>query len=118
MLFTGRVPHHEVPKYLSVIDIMPFPRKPYEVCEKVSPLKPFESMATQKTVLVSSCEALTEIVQDGQTGLVFEKGSVEDLTKKIEILIKDSELRKKLSVNSMHWVRKERDWAVVAEKSD
>lgn len=114
--FTGRVSHQDVPRYISVMDIMPFPRKPFDVCEKVSPLKPFESLAMQKVVLVSSCQALTEIVQDEKTGLVFDKGDIEDLTKKLRTLIEDESLRNELAKNGLEWVRKERDWRVVAEK--
>src|SRR5699024_815955 len=43
--FIGRVPHEEVERYYSIIDITPFPRLPLPVCEMVSPLKPFEAMA-------------------------------------------------------------------------
>ena len=42
VIFTGRVPHDEVERYYSLIDIAPLPRKGLRVCELVSPLKPFE----------------------------------------------------------------------------
>jgi len=113
---TGRVPHSEVKKYYSLIDITPFPRKPFLVCEAVSPLKPFESMASGKAVVVSSCAALTEIVDDGCTGLVFEKGNVESLTDTLEKLIKDEGLRVKLGKQGREWVCENRDWEVSAGK--
>jgi hypothetical protein len=58
-----RVPHEQAPAYMSLFDVAPFPRLPLPVCEMISQIKPFESMATGKAVVVSSVAALTEIVQ-------------------------------------------------------
>lgn len=114
VIFTGRVPHEHVDDYYSLVDITPFPRKPFLVCEAVSPLKPFEAMASGKAVLVSSCAALTEIVSDGYNGVVFEKGNVDSFANKLRELIEDPELRQKLSRNGYEWVVKNRDWTYSA----
>ncbi|MFL6172858.1 MAG: glycosyltransferase family 4 protein [Marmoricola sp.] len=108
--FTGRVPHEEVGRYLSLFDIAPFPRLPLRVCELISPIKPFESMAMGKAVIVSSVAALTEIVQDEVTGLVFEKGSSSDLARVIGRYLDDPELRSALGAAARSWVLAERDW--------
>ena len=110
VVITGRVPHEEVQRYYSLVDITPFPRKPYLVCEAVSPLKPFEAMASQKAVIVSSCAALTEIIKDGENGLVFEKGNIFSFRDAIKKLIVDDGIRRKLSINGREWVVSERDW--------
>lgn len=110
VVITGRVPHEEVQRYYSLVDITPFPRKPYLVCEAVSPLKPFEAMASQKAVIVSSCAALTEIIQDGENGLVFEKGNIFSLRDVIKRLIADNDLRSALATSGRSWVIRERDW--------
>ncbi len=111
VVITGRVPHEEVQRYYSLVDITPFPRKPHLVCEVVSPLKPFEAMASQKAVIVSSCAALTEIIKNGENGLIFEKGNILSLRDAIKRLIVDDELRRKLSTNGREWVVSERDWS-------
>jgi len=113
--FTGRVPHEEVGRYLSLFDITPFPRLPLRVCELISPIKPFESMAMGKAVIVSSVAALTEIVNDGVTGLVFEKGSATDLARTIELYLDDPALRAKLGAAARSWVLAERDWAKLVD---
>lgn len=115
VIFTGRVPHDEVGRYLSLFDITPFPRLPLPVCELISPIKPFESMAMGKAVVVSSVAALTEIVADGTTGLVFEKGSAADLARVLERLLDDADLRAKLGDSARTWVRNERDWSSLVE---
>jgi glycosyltransferase involved in cell wall biosynthesis len=109
--FTGRVPHDDVARYLSLVDIAPFPRLPLPVCEAISPIKPFESMAMGKAVIVSSVAALTEIVDDGNTGLVFTKGSASDLARVIERYADDPELRSRMGEAARTWVRAERDWS-------
>jgi glycosyltransferase involved in cell wall biosynthesis len=115
VIFTGRVPHADVQKYMSIIDIMPFPRKPYLVCEMVSPLKPFESLASEKAVIVSSCAALEEIIQHEKTGLVFKKADTDDLTDKLVALIQNPNLRSKLAANGYAWVCQNRSWKSVSK---
>lgn len=116
--FTGRVPHEEVAQYLSLFDIAPFPRLPLPVCEAISPIKPFESMAMGKAVVVSSVAALTEIVADGRTGLVFEKGSAVGLARALERLLDSPSLRMSLGASARSWVRAERDWSSIVEIVD
>jgi glycosyltransferase involved in cell wall biosynthesis len=112
--FTGRVPHEQVVRYLSVIDITPFPRHALPVCEMVSPLKPLESMATGKLVVASSVAALAEMVDDGVTGLLFEKESLDDLTRVLGRALDDAELRERLTTTARPWVERERSWAALS----
>ncbi len=111
--FTGRVPHHDVERYYSLVDIAPFPRKPLPVCETVSPLKPFEAMAAAKVPVVSSVAALTEIVTDGDNGLVFDKGDVSSLTEVLDRALADAALRERIGHRARDWVVRERDWSVL-----
>jgi len=111
VIFTGRVPHSLVNRYYSLVDITPFPREPFLVCEIVSPLKPFEALACGKAVVVSSCAALTEIIEDGANGIVFEKGDFGDLADKLALLISDRDMRSSLGRAGRDWVVKNRDWS-------
>lgn len=114
--FTGRVPHHEVERYYSLVDIAPFPRLPLPVCEMVSPLKPFEAMAMGKAVVASDVKALAEIVDDGVTGLLHAKGDPGSLARALEQLLDDDVLADTLGDAGRRWVRSERDWSVLAER--
>lgn len=116
--FTGRVPHEEVARYLSLFDVAPFPRQPLPVCEAISPIKPFESMAMGKAVVTSSVAALTEIVADGETGLVFDKGCATDLARVLERYLDDPELRVRHGDAARAWVRAERDWSSIVKIVD
>jgi glycosyltransferase involved in cell wall biosynthesis len=112
--FTGRVPHGDVERYYSLIDITPFPRLPLPVCEMVSPLKPFEAMAMGKAVVASDVSALQEIVTPGLNGYLHEKGSAESLIEQLGKLLDDVEHTKQIGAQARDWVVENRDWKQLA----
>lgn len=114
--FLGRVPHEDVERYYSLVDIAPFPRLPLPVCEMVSPLKPFEALAMGKAIVASDVAALAEIVQPDVTGLLHRKGDVDDLTAKLSELVDRPELRAQLAANGLEWVREHRQWTDMARR--
>jgi PEP-CTERM/exosortase A-associated glycosyltransferase len=114
--FTGRVPHNDVERYYSLIDIAPFPRLPIPVCEMVSPLKPFEAMAMKKVCIVSSVAAMVEMIRHGDTGFVYDKNSLQSLIDTLNLVIDDSELRKKIGENARTWIKAERTWEHAADR--
>lgn len=116
LIMPGRIPHDHVPRYYSLIDITPFPRKPLPVCEMVSPIKPLEALAMGKAVLVSNVQALSEIIRDGETGLQFRKGDVSDLADKLHSLLLDPPLRERLGREGRRWVQEERSWSAAAQR--
>jgi glycosyltransferase involved in cell wall biosynthesis len=113
---TGAVEHEEINKYYQLIDIFVIPRLPDYASDMVTPLKPFEALALQRALLVSDREVLSEIVKEGKTGMMFKTGDVNDLAKKIELLIKNSSLRKQFGMNGRKWVLENRTWKLNAEK--
>lgn len=116
--FTGRVPHEQVARYLSIFQVTPFPRLPLPVCELISPIKPFESMAMGKACISSSVAALTEIVEPDVRGLVFDKGDASDLARQIARYLDDPELRERMGRQAREWVLSERDWSDVTKIAD
>lgn len=112
--FTGRVPHEDVNRYHSIIDIAPFPRTPDIVCEFISPLKPFESMAMGQVVVGSNVAALKEIIVDGEQGRLFRKGDSHHLYEVLESIISKPKEMARLSASGLAWVKKHRDWNSLA----
>ncbi|QYU70080.1 glycosyltransferase, exosortase A system-associated [Leptolyngbya sp. 15MV] len=55
--FTGRVPHGEVDRYYSLIDVLAYPRKRSRLTDLVTPLKPLEAMA-QRRLVAAACRLL------------------------------------------------------------
>lgn len=117
LVMPGRVPHHEVARYYSLIDICPFPRKPWPVCEMVSPMKPLEALAMQKAVVVSSVRALAEMIRDGETGLIFQKGDTRALASALLRLMNGPAERIRLGTEGRAWVIRERTWHATARKA-
>lgn len=116
VIFTGRIPFKWVKNYYSVIDIFSFPRIRSKVCELVTPLKPYEAMAMEKTVLVSKVDALKEMVIDGETGLYFDPEDAGDLSNKLDFLVSQYSERKRLAANGRRWVQKNRDWRIISKR--
>lgn len=117
LIMTGRVPFEEVPGYYSIVDIAPIPRKPFEVSELVSPIKPLEAMAFETALVVSSVAALTEIVTDGVTGYVFEKGNVAALEESLQVAITDPATRRRIAAQGKHFALEGRVWEKIAAKA-
>ena len=115
-VFTGEVSQSEVPSLYSLIDITPFPRRGLEVCELVSPLKPFEAMAMGKAIVCSNVAALAEIVSDNETGLLHAKDNVNDLADCLQRLLDSPQLRSRLGENARSWVCHNRDWRILAPR--
>jgi len=69
--FVGRVPHSQVERYYSLIDILAYPRKKMRLTDLVTPLKPLEAMAQGKLVAASDVGGHRELIEDGKTGTLF-----------------------------------------------
>lgn len=69
--FTGRVPHSEVERYYSMVDILAYPRKRSRLTDLVTPLKPLEAMAQRRIVAASDVCGHRELIEDGVTGILF-----------------------------------------------
>ncbi|MEL7976616.1 glycosyltransferase [Isoptericola sp. F-RaC21] len=112
--FTGRVPHDQVERYYSLIDIAPLPRKSLPVTEMVSPLKPFEAMAMGKVVVGSDVDAIAEIIQNDVNGLLFRKDDAESLADVLEDILENESRRKSIAKQARAWVIRERSWTKIA----
>ena len=73
-------------------------------------------MGAGKVLITSSVQALAEIVEDGKTGLIFEKDNFEDLADKLELVILDKELRKQIGINANKWVTENHSWEVISQR--
>lgn len=79
VIMPGRVPHSDVGRYYSLVDLLVYPRKPMRLTELVTPLKPLEAMAQGKLVLASDVGGHHELIEHGKTGWLFKAGDVSSL---------------------------------------
>lgn len=116
LIMPGKIPPASVPAYYDAVDCAAFPRRPSMLTDLVPPLKPLEAMAMGKVVLASNVGALSEMVRDGETGILFEKGDRAALAAAIRQVATDPDLRRRLSRNARAWVEAERTWDAAAAR--
>ncbi|MGB3829722.1 MAG: glycosyltransferase, partial [Ornithinimicrobium sp.] len=111
VVFTGKVPHHEVLDYYALYDTFVVPRVDERAARLVTPLKPYEAMAMGIPLVVSDLPALAEITGHGQRGATFATGNAQSLTEVLAGLINDPTRREGLADAARAWVLRERDWS-------
>jgi glycogen(starch) synthase len=111
VIFTGRVPHHEVNQYYDLIDILVYARHPMRLTELVTPLKPLEAMAQGRLMVASDVGGHRELIQDGKTGVLFRGGDANDLADKVVALLQNESAWPGMRNNARHFVEAERTWA-------
>ena len=117
LIMPGRIPFEQVERYYSLIDIAPFPRKAWPVCEIVPPMKTLEALSMKKAVLVSSNKALTEMITHDVNGRVFERGDTDDLVLQLQYLLDHPEKWEGYGEAGRIFVENERTWQRTAEKA-
>ncbi len=75
-------------------------------CSEGFPAPLLEAMCCGCAVVSTNCGGAADIVKDGENGMLVEVGDVSALVDKIELLLDDAGLRKKLVVNSRETIRK------------
>ena len=115
IIFTGAVPHSEVPDYYETMDIMCYPRMSSPLTRIVTALKPLEAMAARKAVIASDLEAFREYIEEDVTGVLFPAGAKDDFIKKAVELIQDPDKRKILGEKAYRFVCKEHEWKKLIE---
>jgi glycosyltransferase involved in cell wall biosynthesis len=75
-----------------------------------------EAMAADCPVVVSDIPALTEVVEDGRTGLVFPVGDEKFLAAQIVKLLSDQNLSQRLSENAKKFVKEKHDWEKIIDR--
>lgn len=117
--FTGRVPHDQVARYGSVMDVMVYPRRSRRLTELVTPLKPLEAMAMGRPVVASDIGGHRELIRDGHNGRLFSAGSSDALARCLLELTGDGEACRRLVARGREYVERERTWkASVARYRD
>jgi PEP-CTERM/exosortase A-associated glycosyltransferase len=110
VIFVGRVPHDEVERYYSLVDVTLYPRLPMRLTELVTPLKPLEAMAQGKLVLASDVGGHRELIRQGESGVLFEAGNADALVEAASSLLDNRDGWEDLRRCARRYVEKERNW--------
>ncbi|MBN2030690.1 glycosyltransferase family 4 protein [bacterium] len=109
VILKGYVPHRQIPRYLSVMDIVIAPYPEMSLWYP-SPMKVFEYMASGKAVVASAVGQIEEIIQDGYNGYLFHSNDLDDLVHKVVNLIQSPDLLKKIGNNARKTILEKYTW--------
>lgn len=112
IVFTGRVPHAEVHRYYSIVDVFAYPRRSMRLTELVTPLKPLEAMAQGRLLVASDVGGHRELIRNGRTGVLFRAGSADALADAIVGLLARPDGWSAMRSAARQFVEGERNWAV------
>jgi len=110
IIFTGRVPYHEVPKYInaSIICTDTF-------INSRSPVKVYEYLACEKPVVASDFPS-TKFLKDENAGILVPAKDIQQLAEAILKLLKEEKLRRTMGRNGRKYVVRHRSWKSVARE--
>lgn len=109
--FVGRVPHSDVERYYSLIDVLAYPRKKMRLTDLVTPLKPLEAMAQKRLVAASDVGGHRELIEDGVTGTLFAPDSPDSVADSLAKLFEARSDWPKMLESGRKFVEQDRNWS-------
>jgi PEP-CTERM/exosortase A-associated glycosyltransferase len=110
IVFAGRVPHDQIQRYYSLIDLFAYPRHSIRLTELVTPLKPLETMAHGGLLVASDVGGHRELIRDGDTGVLFRAGDRDSLAAAVVGLMTQPGRWPALRKQARRFVEQERSW--------
>jgi glycosyltransferase involved in cell wall biosynthesis len=110
--YTGWLSQEDLPRQYRAADIVVVPTIAQEGLSRTS----VEAMASGKPVVASRIGGLPFTVMDCATGLLCEPGNVDDLARKLAILLDDADYRKRLGLAGRQRFEADFTWDVVIER--
>jgi len=112
--FVGSIPHEDIQRYYSVLDLLVYPRRSTRNTELATPLKPLEPMAMGKAIVGSDVGGIRELLPPEQC-ITFRAGAPEDLSEKCVQLLVDPQRRQALANHCRRHVVTTRNWQVITQ---
>ena len=113
VVFTGNVPHEEMPVVVSLFQVAVLPA---EYRNHASPMKILEYMAMEKIVVAPDMENIRNIIDEGKDGILFQPDSKEDLIRKIEMVYRDYDKYRAIGKRARQKIIEQLNWDENARK--
>jgi len=104
IIFTGLVPHQDIPQYVHISDVCLVLYKNDPVFKENIPSKMFEYMAAKKPVIINLEGEASRMLQEAQAGLLVEPDNPHSLKDAILKLKQDKFLREKMGLCGARYV--------------
>jgi glycosyltransferase involved in cell wall biosynthesis len=115
VILPGYVRHDDIPGYVAVMDIALAPYPPSDFFY-FSPLKIFEYMAAGKPTVASDIGQISELIEDGKTGMLYQAGDLDTLISKSSELIDNANLRTNMGTAARQASCEKYSWAANARE--
>lgn len=116
VVFTGRVPHQEVGRYYSLIDLLAYPRRSMRLTETVTPLKPLEAMAQGRLLVASDVGGHRELIEHGRTGYLVVPDDVTALAHSVQCVLADRSRWDDIKAQGRQFIERERNWRASVDR--
>lgn len=114
--FEGFVEHGKICDYYRLSNVIVLPSIVDSLgCKEGMPIVLLEAFAAGKPIIATRTGGFIEAIEDGWNGLLVEPKNAEQITEKILEILKNQELRTKLSENALESSKKY-DWNIIVNK--
>ena len=112
VVLTGSVDRSEVQNYLSLLDIAIITHSN----EFGSPVVMFEFMGLKIPIIAPKLMPITDVLENNKTAFLFDTLNMDDLQNKIELAIKNDDMRKSISNNAFEILMNNHTWEMNAKE--
>jgi glycosyltransferase involved in cell wall biosynthesis len=99
VIFTGFVPHEEIPEHIAAMDVALTPYRRVEVFYNSS-MKLVEYMAMGRAIVAPRMGEIPDLIKDGENGLLYSPDDHDEMAQKIFALLKSPALRATLGLRA------------------
>ena len=104
------MPHDQVQRYYSLVDVLVYPREKMRLTDLVTPLKPLEAMAQRRLVVASDVGGHRELIENGVTGELFPADDAGALAQTVLSLLRNKDMWEQRRDVARRFVEQERNW--------
>ena len=115
VIFTGKIPHEEVPKYTATMDVAVVPYQPIDDFF-FSPMKLFECMAVGCPTVAADLGQISEVIEHGKTGWLYPAGDNEKLAAGIDALLTNRKLALQIGSAARQHVLNNHTWEKITRQ--
>ena len=109
VVFTGYVPHKEIPKHIGLFDVAlaPYPGLDFFY---YSPVKMFEYMAAGKPMVTTDIGQIAEVITNNFDGILCRPDNIDELINSTLLLLENEKERKRIGENARLTIKNKHTW--------